>query len=70
MADTVPGNQPAGIFILTEAIMTRISTKVNQIIPCGWKASLTGHLFVEMVTLASGDQGAGFTTPWLQLRTR
>jgi hypothetical protein len=35
MADTVPGNQPAGIFILTEAIMTRISTKVNQIIPCG-----------------------------------
>jgi hypothetical protein len=70
MADTVPGNQPADIFILKEAIMTRTLTKVNQIIPGGWKASLTGHLFVKMVMLASGDHGAVFTTLWLQLGTR
>ena len=67
MADTAPGNQPADIFILKEAIMTRTSSKANQIIPGGWKASLKGHLCAEMAMLASGDHGAGFTTPWLQL---
>ena len=70
MADTVHGNLPADICILKEAIMKRRSSKVNQIIPGGLKASLTGHLFVEMAMLASGDHGAGFTTPWLKLRTR
>jgi len=70
MADIVPGNQPAGIFILKEATMTRTSTKVNQIIPGGWKASLTGRLFVEMVILANGDLGADFTTPRIRLRTK
>ena len=56
MADTAPGNQPADIFILKEAILTRTSSKANQIIPGGWKASLTGHLCVEMAMLAKDEQ--------------